>query len=55
MKKILLCENKFLLFLWLMKKGYGKIGYKVKNGKFFMMMSEDSYKCIVFFIWKWLE
>ena len=55
MKKISSHENKRSLFLRLMKKGHGKTGYKAKNGKFLMMMSEDSHKRIASLIRKWLE
>ena len=46
MKKISSRENKPSPFLRLMKKGHGKTGYKAKNGKFLMTMSEDSHKRI---------
>ena len=55
MKKISSRENKPSPFLRLMKKGHGKTGYKAKNGKFLMTMSDDSHKRIASLIRKWLE
>lgn len=55
MKKISSRENKPSPFLRLMKKGHGKTGYKAKNGKFLMTMSEDNHKRIASLIQKWLE
>jgi hypothetical protein len=55
MKKISSRENKPSPFLRLMKKGHGKTGYKAKNGKFLMTMSDDNHIRIASLIRKWLE
>ena len=55
MKKISSRQRKPSPFLRLMEKGHKKTGYKAKNGKFLMTMSEENHKLIATLISKWLE